>query len=117
MTTILDKIVQNKQSELAEMKRCVPLDELRRRVESAPPVRDFVEALQATAERSGIALIAEVKKASPSAGRIREDCDPVAIARTYQRHGAACISCLTDERFFRGRLEDLQEGVERVAYF
>ncbi|NOX52848.1 MAG: indole-3-glycerol phosphate synthase TrpC [Planctomycetes bacterium] len=108
MATILDEIVEHKRTELVEAKRRVPLDELRRRVESAPAVRDFVDALRTEARRTGIALIAEVKKASPSAGLIRDDFDPLAIARTYQRHGAACISCLTDERFFQGRLEYLQ---------
>ena len=112
--TILDEIVQHKRTELVEGKERVPLERLRRQAESAPPVRDFAAALRAAAQRAGIALIAEVKKASPSAGLIRPDFDPIAIARTYQRHGAACISCLTDERFFQGRLEYLRAIRETV---
>jgi indole-3-glycerol phosphate synthase len=102
--TILDKIVATKRKEIAACRERTPAAELERRLADAPPVRDFFAAVS----RGGpIRLIAEVKKASPSAGVIREDFDPATIARTYERHGAACLSVLTDEPFFQGRLEYL----------
>ncbi len=107
--SILEKIVQTKRAEIERARSERPLDAVLRACADAPPVRDFVGALRQAAgdPARGIGLIAEVKRASPSAGIIREDFDPVAIARTYERHGAACISCLTDEPFFQGRLEYL----------
>ncbi len=104
MPTILDRIVATKQQEIARAKAAVPLAELERRLDGAPPVRDFFAALTGPA---GISLIAEVKKASPSKGVIREDFQPVEIAAIYERHGAACISVLTDEPYFQGRLDYL----------
>ena len=101
MSTILDRIVASKKKELAEARVAVPLRELERRLPQAPPVRDFRAALE---RPGGIQFIAEVKKASPSAGVLRADFDPVAIARTYEQHGAACISVLTDAPFFQGNL-------------
>ena len=107
MPNVLDEIVAHKQTEIAEAKQRTPFDVLQARLASAPPVRDFVAALRIAAEKFGVGMIAEVKKASPSAGLIRADFDPVAIAQTYAASGAACISCLTDERYFQGRLEYL----------
>lgn len=101
---VLEKIVIRKQAEIAEAKRARPIESLRDRLPQAPPIRDFAQALRAG---TGMRLIAEVKKASPSAGLIREDFDPVTIAQTYERHGAACISVLTDENFFQGHLSYL----------
>src|SRR5579863_2813514 len=101
MTNILDEIVAWKKLELAESKRRMPLDELEVQAAEAPPVRDFRAAL---AGPGPIRLIAEVKKASPSSGVLRADFDPIAIARTYQAHGAACLSVLTDSKFFQGHL-------------
>ena len=98
--TILDKIIADKKVEVAERRRRTPESELRARLKDAPPVRDFAAALAG----EGISLIAEVKKASPSAGVIRKDFDSVAIAKIYESSGASAISVLTDEKYFQGRL-------------
>ncbi len=103
-TTILDEIVAAKHLEVAAASRRMPLEELEAQASLAVPVRDFRAAL---AGPGPIQLIAEVKKASPSAQVIRTDFDPVAIARTYQQHGAACISVLTDAPYFQGHLSHL----------
>jgi indole-3-glycerol phosphate synthase len=105
MSTILDRIVASKRRELAEATTRVSEAELERRIAQAAPVRDFRAALECG---PGVQVIAEVKKASPSAGVLRADFDPVAIARLYERHGAACISVLTDEPFFQGHLRYLE---------
>src|SRR5439155_8688303 len=104
MSTILEKIVASKQREIAERRARTPEAELQRRLADAPPVRDFHAALES---QPGVAVIAEVKKASPSAGVLRHDFDPVAIARTYAAAGAAAISVLTDAPFFQGELAHL----------
>ena len=96
--TILDRILEAKRSEIAAAKVRAPLAELERKVKAAGAPRDFVGALRAHEP----AVIAEIKKASPSRGVLREDFDPAAIARSYERSGAACLSVLTDERFFQG---------------
>jgi indole-3-glycerol phosphate synthase len=105
MATILDKIVATKRGEIERAKAAVPEALLRARLANAPRVRNFFVPLAA---RGPIKLIAEVKKASPSAGVIRVDFDPVAIAQIYEAHGATCISVLTDESYFQGRLEYLE---------
>jgi indole-3-glycerol phosphate synthase len=112
MATILDEIVAKKRREIAEARQRVPLAELDRQLGSAPPVRDFRAALEAA---PGMAVIAEVKRASPSAGLIREDFDPVAIARIYEQNGASCISVLTDAPYFQGRLEYLRAVRQAVG--
>jgi indole-3-glycerol phosphate synthase len=104
MPTILDKIVATKREEIAAAKSRRPASELRAQYADVPPTRDFFAALAA---EGPIKLIAEVKKASPSAGLIRDDFDPAAIATTYESHGAACISVLTDEQYFQGHLDYL----------
>jgi indole-3-glycerol phosphate synthase len=104
---ILEKIVWNKEKEVDRLRRQMPLADLQREVLSAPPARDFLAALQGS-DRSP-ALIAEVKKASPSRGVIREDFDPVAIAQAYEAGGAACLSVLTDEDFFQGSFDNLAQ--------
>lgn len=105
--TVLDTILAHKQAEVTERHAKLPLEELRARVSGLPPARDFRAALRAP--RIGrVALIAEVKKASPSAGILRPDFDPVEIARIYEAGGAACLSVLTDERFFQGHDEYLR---------
>lgn len=105
MPTILDKIVATKREEVARAKAELPQADLEGQLDSAPPVRDFFAALT---EPTEISLIAEVKKASPSKGIIREEFHPVEIATTYQSHGAACISVLTDEQYFQGSLDYLK---------
>jgi indole-3-glycerol phosphate synthase len=106
MTTILDKIVATKRAEIERAKANVPESTLRNRLGDAPSVRDFFTPLAAAGP---IKLIAEVKKASPSAGVIRADFQPVEIASVYESHGATCISVLTDEPHFQGRLEYLSQ--------
>lgn len=105
MPSILDQIVQHKRQEVALARQRRPLAELQAQADSLPPPRDFLGALRA---RHPLGLIAEIKRASPSAGLIRPDFDPVAIARIYEASGAACISVLTDEKFFQGSLDDLR---------
>ncbi|MBY0459102.1 MAG: indole-3-glycerol phosphate synthase TrpC, partial [Gemmataceae bacterium] len=105
MTTILDRIVATKRQEIAAARARSPDDELARRAADVPPARDFTAALRG----SGVAVIAEVKKASPSAGVIRADFDPVRIATTYAQHGAAAISVLTDVEYFQGNLSYLTD--------
>jgi len=106
MPTILDKIVASKRAEIERLKADTSEAALRARLLEAPPARDFFAPL---ASGGPIKLIAEVKKASPSAGVIRDDFDPVAIAQTYAAHGASCISVLTDESYFQGRLDYLTQ--------
>jgi len=105
VSTILDKIVATTCQTIARDKANVPAEQLMQAISAAPPIRDFYAALE---QGSEVRLIAEVKKASPSAGLIRDNFDPVAIAKTYQSSGAACISVLTDEPFFQGSLEYLR---------
>lgn len=109
--TILDKIVATKRDEIAAAKAEVSAQTLRDQLASAPPVRDFFAALAA---KGPIKLIAEVKKASPSKGVLREDFNPVEIAKTYERSGASCISCLTDETYFQGKLDYLTQIRQHV---
>src|SRR5215213_11875047 len=111
-SSILDEIVASKRREVAAARQRMPLEEMEDQAASAPPVRDFRAAL---AGPGPIQLIAEVKKASPSAGVIRPDFDPIAIARTYQAHGAACLSVLTDAPYFQGHLSHLARVRAAVA--
>jgi indole-3-glycerol phosphate synthase len=108
---ILKQIIEHKQAEVALLKSQRPEGRLLAQLRDAPPPRDFVAAL---ANASGMAVIAEIKKASPSAGLLRRDFDPAAIAREYARHGASCLSVLTDECFFQGSLADLQKVRQAV---
>ena len=104
---ILAQIVQHKEQEIARMRQQLPLGDLQRQIKNAPPVRDFLHALQNSHYYPS--LIAEVKKASPSKGIIRQDFNPVEIATAYVRGGAACLSVLTDDKFFQGSFENLQK--------
>ena len=107
MSDILEKIISVKHREIEESRAAVSFSELERQCSGLPPTRDFVHALRSRVEKSQPAVIAEIKKASPSKGVIREDFDPVAIARSYQQSGAACLSVLTDRDFFQGAPEYL----------
>jgi len=102
---ILEEIVWHKETEVAALREKMPLAELQRLALTAPPPRDFVAALKQG--KTQPALIAEVKKASPSKGVLRENFDPVEIALSYQRGGASCLSVLTDEKFFQGSFDNL----------
>ncbi len=114
MANILDTIVANKREEVRERQSHTSMEELRKRIESLPRCRNFYKAVTKGNVR-GINVIAEVKKASPSAGVIRPDFDPVAIARTYEKCGADAISVLTDEKYFQGRLEYVNRVKEAVS--
>jgi indole-3-glycerol phosphate synthase len=104
MPSILDRIVETKWRELATARLRVPEIELERRVRALPRSRDFTAGV---GQPGRINVIAEVKKASPSAGVIRVDFDPVQIAQTYAAHGAAAVSVLTDLEYFQGSVEYL----------
>ena len=110
---ILEKIVWEKDREVAIARERMPLEQLKAKVAALPPARDFLAALRGAASRP--AVIAEVKKASPSKGVIREDFDPVAIANAYAAGGASCLSVLTDKSFFQGGFEvlvDVRDAVD-----
>ncbi|WP_455199888.1 indole-3-glycerol phosphate synthase TrpC [Kaarinaea lacus] len=109
---ILRKILNRKLEEIAERSATTSLNELKSRIASASPVRGFVSAIKSTIHQGKPAVIAEIKKASPSKGVIREDFDPVAIARSYQQGGATCLSVLTDVDFFQGSDAYLQQARE-----
>jgi indole-3-glycerol phosphate synthase len=95
---ILQKIVENKREEVARQKEILPLGELRQMLADRPPTRDFEGAIR----NRDCAVIAEVKRRSPSKGRIREDFDPVGLASVYEDNGASAISILTERKFFEG---------------
>lgn len=105
--TILDRIIAVKREEIAGLKARESLASLRTRAAAAPPVRDFTTALTSRIHTRRAAVIAEIKRASPSKGLIRPDFDPAAIARDYAAHGAACLSVLTDATFFQGSADAL----------
>lgn len=107
MANVLDEILAVKREEVAAAQKLRPLAQVRAAAQAAVPARDFAAALRAKIALGKAAVIAEVKKASPSKGVLRADFDPEAIARSYAEHGAACLSVLTDERFFQGRAEYL----------
>ncbi len=105
---ILQRILARKHEEIAARGKQVSVQVLRERCTSASPTRGFAHALRARTEAGLPAVIAEIKKASPSKGVLRADFDPAAIAESYARHGAACLSVLTDIDFFQGSDEYLQ---------
>jgi len=109
---ILEKIVWEKDREITTARERMPLEQLKSKVAQLPPAKDFLAALRSAPVTP--AVIAEVKKASPSKGVIREDFDPVAIARAYAAGGASCLSVLTDKTFFQGGFEVLVEVRDSV---
>ncbi len=107
---VLDKIAVYKRGEIANSQRAVPLPEMETRAKQAPSVRPFAAALRAAADQGGYALIAEIKKASPSKGIIRQNFDPPALGRAYEAGGATCLSVLTDGPSFQGSNEFLTQA-------
>ena len=107
MADILQRILETKRSEIEAARRALPQDELEARARAAPPPRDFVGALRAKIAAGRPAVIAEIKRASPSKGLLRADFDSAAIARSYEAGGAACLSVLTDREYFQGAPEHL----------
>jgi indole-3-glycerol phosphate synthase len=104
--SILERILAAKRAEVAAAKEKIPEKEMRARAATATPARDFVGALRSKRP----AVVAEIKRASPSKGLLRESFDPAAIARSYEKAGAACISVLTDTQFFQGSSTHLQQA-------
>jgi len=112
---VLDTIVARKAEEIAARSGVHSLADLRARIDDAPPVRGFAAAIETRIARGDAAVIAEIKKASPSKGVIRHDFDPAQIARSYEAGGAACLSVLTDIEFFQGADAYLQQAREACA--
>lgn len=114
---ILDRILEDKRVEVADRKASKPQKELEALISDIPAPRSFLCVRKSGIRHpvSGIRLVAEIKKASPSKGLIREDLDPVAIAKTYEAAGASAISVLTDEKYFQGRLEYLTAVHDAVS--
>ncbi len=105
--TILERILEVKRGEIAAARARLPQALLEKHVREAPPVRDFAQAVRAKISAGRPAVIAEIKRASPSKGLLRADFDPAAIAKSYESSGAACMSVLTDIEFFQGAPEHL----------
>lgn len=115
MTDILNKILATKAQEVAAQKAAVPLAEVKAQLRDAEPVRDFFASIRNKHAQNLPAIIAEIKKASPSKGLIRPDFHPADIARAYERAGAACLSVLTDEVYFQGSPEYLKQARSAVS--
>ncbi len=110
MSDILNKIIEVKRLEVTRAVEKKPYTTIRAEAGAMPPTRDFIAAIRGKIAAGKPAVIAEIKKASPSKGIIRENFDPAAIARSYEQHGAACLSVLTDSQFFKGSKNDLIEA-------
>jgi indole-3-glycerol phosphate synthase len=110
MSDILKKILTTKEIEVAASKAAVSLDQLQALAEAQPEPRDFVGSIYKKVVANKPAVIAEIKKASPSKGIIREDFNPAQIARSYEKGGAACLSVLTDAEYFQGSAEYLRQA-------
>lgn len=114
MANILDEIIDYKRLEIEQQKSIIPVDQLKEQLKELPRCRNFHKAVTKSNPR-GVNVIAEVKKASPSAGIIRADFDPVQIAKIYESCGADAISVLTDEKYFQGKLEYLTQIKNAVS--
>ncbi len=112
MADMLSEIVEHKREEVAQARNRVPVEALKQRLADLPQARNFFAAV--TRPRDRLRVIAEIKRASPSAGLIRADFDPVAIARAFAEAGAAAISCLTDSRYFQGSLDYIAQIKQAV---
>ncbi len=110
MSGLLTRILESKAREVAESRRAIPLPALQALIAQAGPVRDFEGALRSRLAQGRAAVIAEIKKASPSKGLLRETFHPARIAADYATHGAACLSVLTDRDYFQGAPEYLQQA-------
>ena len=110
MSDILQKILAVKAQEVAAAQTVKPLAAMRAEAKLAVPVRDFTGAIRVKIATGKAAVIAEIKKASPSKGVMRADFHPAEIASSYARHGAACLSVLTDEQFFQGYAQYLEQA-------
>lgn len=115
MTDILNKILATKAQEVAAAKQSLSLAELKAHIADAPAVRDFIGAIRDKHAQNQPAIIAEIKKASPSKGLIRNDFHPAEHAKAYERAGVACLSVLTDELYFQGSPNDLRQARAAVA--
>jgi indole-3-glycerol phosphate synthase len=115
MSDILVEICDRKREHVAACKSAVPLSALEEQAKAAPPVRGFERELENSAFIGAYGLIAEIKKASPSKGLIREDFDPASLAKAYEAGGAQCISVLTDEPYFQGSTEHLIAARDAVS--
>jgi len=107
MSDILQRILATKRIEIEDARRLVPDSQIERLAREAPSVRDFVASIRTRIDARKPAVIAEIKRASPSKGLLRESFDPAAIARSYESAGAACLSVLTDREYFQGAAEHL----------
>jgi indole-3-glycerol phosphate synthase len=115
MADVLQRILAVKAQEVTAAQSQKPLHEVRAAAEAASSPRDFVAALERKIAHGDAAVIAEIKKASPSKGLLRESFDPAAIAASYDAHGAACVSVLTDSAFFKGSADDLARARESCS--
>ena len=109
MTSYLDKILSTKVLEVDQQKSLLNLDDIKLRIDDASPSKGFINAIQERNKKGLVSVIAEIKKASPSKGIIREDFSPTEIAKQYETNGATCLSILTDEKYFQGSLDYLKQ--------
>ena len=109
MTNYLDKILSTKALEVEQQKSFLNLDDIKLRIDDASPTKGFINAIQERNKKGLVSVIAEIKKASPSKGIIREDFSPTEIAKQYETNGATCLSILTDEKYFQGSLDYLKQ--------